>query len=93
MKCELLETTTKGQKVVGVIDLQGTAIVPIVVPGYERTMASVLSEKVVTYDKSYTKESDPVAWFTNLPKQYTGSYFRARIVNDGAILQSAQDVD
>src|ERR1700721_2038190 len=87
MLCELLVTTKEGQILAGVIKLKDDGSVSgDYSDGYENLVTNVMAAPVLGIER----ESDSKAWFDGLPKQYTGSYFRAAKV--GAIKAATEGV-
>ena len=82
MKCRILMTTGKGQKVAGVISFASGKVQVKVTPGYERMMQSILDDEVWVRGREISRATNPAKWFQALPLHYHGSYLRAEMVED-----------
>ena len=79
---ELLLTTSKGQIVVGKISLDDGKLKTSAKKGYETLVENVRKEKLIVGDNELDPDEDPEEWLKNLPTQYSGSYFRARLTDE-----------
>jgi hypothetical protein len=84
MRCEILSTRKTGQELAGTLSLRDGEITAERQKGYERLMANILEETVWVEDqkKKVTKEDDPRLWFAILPREYSGTYLRALLIED-----------
>jgi len=72
-KCEMLMTTSEGQEVGCTLFLDGDRVTFQATPGHEVLMRNMMNDVPVTGVEK---------WFDSLPRQYTGSYLRAKIVQE-----------
>jgi hypothetical protein len=71
------------QTIAGHVFLDGAKITSKAEPGYERLMDNVMANPVVIDggERQVTAKEKPEEWFAALPANYSGSYFRARIMD------------
>ena len=82
MKCEILVTTRRGQKVAGTISLEKGKLTSTSQKRYEKLIKSVKEDKTIVGSKTFDPKKDPRGWLQSLPKVYSGSHFRARLVEE-----------
>lgn len=78
-KCEILLTTEDGQKVAGVVIFGPGGLLATPTKGYEVLMKNVMATDHEVDGKEVSPE-DMKAWFESLPRHYSGSYMRARMI-------------
>jgi len=82
MTCEILILKPDGtQQLAGTVELNNGKISASPRKGYERMFENILADSHWVNRKLITRE-DPEAWFRSLPAMYSGSYMRARLVEE-----------
>jgi hypothetical protein len=79
MTCEILVTREEGQALAGTITLVGGKLSYQAEPGFDQMMESILAERIPLLGGGYVERDKPDLWMRNLPRQYHGSYLRARL--------------
>ena len=80
MRCEFLVSMKSGQVLAGTVTLDGKTVSQVASPGYESMMSEIVADGVFVDDQRVTATGDPEKWFANLPREYSGSHLRARMV-------------
>ena|ERR1700694_250598 len=85
--CELVVTTGDGQIVAGTLTEDNGKIASHPMPGYETLCDNVLAGSHIVEGgrRQITADDDPQEWFRNLPREYSGSYLRARILDENKV--------
>lgn len=88
MEAELLELTRDGYVVMGTITLEGDMIqVSSDKPNVEKSVLEIPAN--IDGKRVYAKDN-PEAWFKALPRTFSGSYMRARILSIGDDIQAEE---
>lgn len=79
--CEMLVTDWhKGQIVVGKIILEKGKFRFLAEKGWERFMETTVADKTFVGENVFDPTKNPRAWLRSLPRYYSGSIVRARLV-------------
>ena len=86
MICQLLVLKNGQQIVAGTLSLGANGIIAHPVPGHEALCKNVIASPVLVNSGTVqvSAQSNPHRWFAALPANYSGTYLRARLVNNVA---------
>jgi hypothetical protein len=82
MIAKILQTTAEGQILAGTFSLDGKKLKIEANNGYEHMMKSISEYVCIDDEEEVTSEENPKRWIELLPKNFSGSYVRAEVVEE-----------